>query len=233
MSTYKDSEIPPGKYNKWCERRPLVCSDEKRKGRADAYLRQRDLTQFEKAAFYAHELIGCEGLEFVAFSNAYLKEPILLPGNIRLVPCFLPDINGCSLKDPLAHFTMQMQRRSRFIYDGWLPISDWRTEAVKERIRQVEGALSVLALLGRINFSREPKYMPIVPSEHSSYHFERGHLEEVNQLSHLFDSFPSADAKAILRSIAWLSQSLRLSEYAAQFLFSILAIESLAIYIEE
>jgi hypothetical protein len=227
-------EIPPGKYNRLCERRPLVCGDGKRIDRANAHLVKKGLTASEKAALYLHDLVSCEGLEFVTFSNARLNEPVVLPSNIKLVPCFLPDVEGKSLEEPLVQLTMQMAQRSRFIYDGWLPISDWRIEAVRKAIRRIDQALSIFALQGRVSFSWDPKYNPINMSQSSSYHLEHRHIQGVEQLSHFTESLTdAADSRAFFRSVAWLSQSLRLTEPAARFLFSVLAIESLATYIEE
>ena len=233
MGSNATFEIPSGKYNRWCERRPLVCSDKERIDRANSYLIKKELTSSEKAAIYLHDLVSCEGLEFVAFGNARLNEPVVLPGNIKLVPCFLPDVEGKSLEDPLVQLTMQMVQRSRFIYDGWLPISNWQAEAVRKAIRKIDQALSIFALQGQVSFSWEPKYIPIDKSQPSSYHFEHRHIQEIEQLSHFTESLSYADSRALFRSVAWLSQSLKLTEPAARFLFSILAIESLADYIEE
>jgi hypothetical protein len=232
MGSNTTFEIPSGKYNRWCERRPLVCSDKKRIGRANSYLIKKELTSSEKAALYLHDLVSCEGLEFVAFGNARLNEPVVLPGNIKLVPCFLPDVERKSLEDPIVQLTMQMVQRSRFIYDGWLPISNWQAEVVRKAIRKIDQALSIFALQGRVSFSWEPKYIPIDKSQPSSYHFEHRHIQEIEHLSHFAESLTDADSRALFRSVAWLSQSLKLTEPAARFLFSILAIESLVGYIE-
>lgn len=129
---------------------------------------------------------------------------------------------------------MQMVKRSNFIYDGWLPISDFRIEALRKAVRKVDQALSIFSLQGRVSFSWEPKYNPMDISTPLSYHFEHQHIQGIEQLSHFTESLTNAsDSRSLFRSVAWLSQSLRLTEPAARFLFSILAIESLATYIEE
>lgn len=233
MDTNVSSEVPHGKYNLWCERRPLVCKDKKRYSQARSYLVKRELTPYEKAALYLHALVDCEGLEFVAFGNVRLDETIVLPGNIKLVPCFLPEVIGKNLKEPLVRLTMMMHQRSRFVYDGWLPISDWRIKAVRKAIRKIDQALSIFSLRGRASFFWEPKYIPIDESKPSSYHFEHQHIKEFEKLIDFVNSLSDEDSKALFRSMAWLSQSLRLTEPAARFLFSVLAIESLATYIEK
>ena len=89
-------DLPPisgQKYNAWCERRPLVCGDPDRVLRAGQWEVKKDLSLPESAAFSLHELTGCEGLEFVAFSNAWLPRPVTLVNEVVLVPCFL--ITGC------------------------------------------------------------------------------------------------------------------------------------------
>jgi len=227
-------EIPPGKYNRYCEQRPLVCSDKKKIYRAQANLSKKGLTSSEMATLYLHDLVGCDGLEFVAFGNIRLSEPVVLPGNINLVPCFLSDIDGKNIGDELVQLTEMMRKRSRFIYDGWLPISDWRIDNVRKAIRRIDQALSIFSLQEEVSFSWKPKYNPVEMSPSSYIHFKHQHIQEVEELIHFTESLTNEDdSKALFRSIAWLSQSIRLTEPAARFLFSILAIESLADYIEK
>jgi len=228
------SSILARKYNAWCERRALVCADEDRVRRASAFLARRDLAPYERAAFYLHGLTGCEGLEFVAFSNARLENPIMLTNDIVLMPCFLSEseMKGQNFQDPLVRRTMEMARQNRFIYDGCIPIETWDEENVRKAIRSVDEALSIFCLNGRVYFEWEPKY-PAPDESKSSYSYEDQHLQELEGVAKVLDSLGEGDRVALYRSLAWLSQSLRLSEPAARFLFSILAIESLARYIEE
>lgn len=196
------------------------------------FFARRDLAPSERAALYLHELTGCEGLEFVAFSNAKLKNPVMLTNGVVLVPCFLSEIEGKNVRDPLVQLTMKMERQCRFIYDGWVPIATWDDENVRKAVRSVDEALSIFCLRGRTFFEWEPKYP--TPGESSSiYNFEDQHLQELEVVAKLLDSLGEGDRVALYRSLAWLSQGLRLTEPAARFLFSILAIESLATYIEK
>lgn len=230
MSLNSPLLVPPGKYNKWCECRPLVCADEKRISSTDKYVLDSNLTHSEKAAFYIHELVGCQGLEFVVFSNARIKHPVMLPGNITIVPCFLTELEVTD--SLLARLTLEMTHRACFIYDGWLPIGDWQTDSVRKTIRMIDSALSVFALRASAWFSWEPKYSPIMRGG-IYYEFEYKDVLQVNETAKFINEMNEADARALLSSIGWLSQSIRTSEPAARFLFGILAIESLATYIEE
>ena len=229
-------QISKQKYNSWCERRPIVCPDKRRINSAAAFLVKRELTLFEKAAFYFHELTDCEGLEFVALSNIRLKNPVILSNNIMLVPCFLSDMDmeGKNIQDPLVQMTMKMHREGRFIYDGWLPIKQWDKNDVRKAIRSVDEALSIFCLHVSAFFDWQPKYMADYDRSLLSYYiFEEQHLQELEQVVKLLESLSEDDRIAIYRSLAWLSQALRLREPAARFLFLILAIESLATYIEK
>lgn len=226
-------QISKHKYNSWCERRPLVCPDEDRYYRAIAHLAKSDLTLFEKHAFYFYKLTGCEGLEFVAFSNARLNNPVLLANNIILVPCFLNDMRGKNVNEPLVQMTMKMELKGRFIYDGWVPIAIWDKKDVRKAIRSVDEALSIFCLSVSAFFEWEPKYLGANDRFLPSYTFEYQHIQELEQVVQLLESLSEDDRIAIYRSFAWLSQALRLREPAARFLFLILAIESLATYIEK
>lgn len=228
------SSISARKYNTWCERRSLVCADEDRHRRARAFLARRNLAPSEQAAFYLHELTGCEGLEFVSFSNARLNNPVMLANDVVLVPCFLSEseMAGQNLQDMLVRLTMEMVRQNRFIYDGWIPIETWDEGNVRKAVRSVDEALSLFSLKARAYFEWKPKY-PAPDESQSIYTYEDQHLQELERVAKLLDSLGEGDRVAIYRSLAWLSQGLHLNEPAARFLFSILAIESLATYIEE
>jgi len=226
------SEISVGKYNKWCERRPLVCNNKIVISKANKHLTRKELTSTEKGTLFLHDLVNCQGLEFVAFSSARFKKPVVLPGRVVLVPCFLSEIEGKSWKDPLVRLTNRMMEHARFIYDGWVPITDWNINGVREAIRKVDQILTIFSIQERIWFTWEPKYVPsqIYPSSHK---IEDHHIQEIQNLHQFIDSWIDDDSKAFYRSVAWLSQSLRLPQAAARFLFCILAIESLATYIEK
>lgn len=221
-----------GKYNLWCQRRPLVYTDKEQYNRATSFFARRDLSSSEQAAFYLHELTGCAGLEFVAFSNAQLRGAIKLYGGVVLVPCFLEPIEGHDVSNSLVQLTIKMKQESRFIYDGWIPIVIWNEHHVRQAIQNIDKALSVFCMEGRVFVDWKPKY-PAPGEQRSVYYFEEEHLQDLESVSRTLDELKEDDRTAIYRSLAWLLQGMRLDEPAARFLFSILAIESLATYIEE
>ena len=223
------------KYNNWCERRGLVCSDNALYFRAVSFSNKKDLSPSEKAAFYFHELTGCDGMEFVAFSNVRIEKPIILPNKVIIVPCFLSENKreGLDIRDPFLKATMEMERRHRYVYDGWIPITLWDKENVRKAVRSIDEAFSIFCLPLSIFFKWIPKYSSHSKSELPIFPFGDQEILELESLSKHLDSLKEKDRIALYRSIAWLSQSLRLEEPAAQFLFLILSIESLARYIED
>lgn len=64
MNSNATFRVSPGKYNKWCERRPLVCSDKAIISKAHKHLVKTGLTSTEKATMFLHDLVNCQGLEF-------------------------------------------------------------------------------------------------------------------------------------------------------------------------
>jgi len=144
----------------------------------------------------------------------------------------MSETEGKSIKDPLVWLTMEMAERSRFVYDGWLPIAVWEAQGIRRGIRKIDQALSAFSLRGRSSLTWEPKYIPIDPSKPSTYMFEPPHIERLKKLLDLSISLSDADSAALLRSIAWLAQSVSAKIPMARFLFSILTIESLATYIQ-
>lgn len=225
------SNIPQGKLNRWCERQGLYSNDKAKLTKARQHFANSHLSKYENAAFFIHELFGCQGFEFVVFSSARFDRSVNLPYNITLVPCFLPKEKMKSWNDPLVRLTFTMQKHARFIYDGWVPISDWSFQNVRNVIRDIDQILTLFVAKERIWFTWEPKYFPsqLYPSSHK---VEDQHIQEIVDLNNYIQTWNSKDLNAFYRSIAWLSQSLILPQPAARFLFCIVSIESLATYIE-
>lgn len=221
--------MPSKKYNDWCEKRPIVNNDMTKWEQADAYATRKDLTPYEKSAFYLHKHTGCEGIEFVAFSNIRLKKFVILGNDVVLVPCFLHEFENISLEDPLLQATFKMMDNGKFVYDGWTPLAEWDEPHVRGAIRNIDEALSLFCLRGRSYFTWEPKY-PENPSTFNLYH--DFHLAELEQVMGLIYSLQDEDRIAVFRSLGWLSKGIHLNDPIVRFFFSILAVESLSMYIE-
>jgi hypothetical protein len=220
------------KYNGWCERRPLVCSDDDQYNRAQAHLVRDDLAPSERDAFYVHELTGCGGVEFVAFSNAKFNTPVMLSGGVILVPCFLSALEGRNMNDPMVSLTLSMMKKSRYIYDGWIDIQTWNAQSAQRAVHAIHQALSIFCLHGSIYFEWESKYIALGQSR-ILYESEHLNLKGLEGATSAIDRLDEPDRRAVYRSLGWLSQGLLLGEPAAKFLFFFLAIESLATHIEE
>lgn len=138
------------------------------------------------------------------------------------------------MEDPLLLATMEMESHSRYIYDGWIPITIWDKENVGRAIRNIDEALSLFCLSGRFIFDWKPKY-PQNSESPWGYCLNDNDIvfKDLEKLSEILGSLKEADQIAVYRSLAWMSQSFRLSEPTARFLFLILSIESFATYIEE
>jgi len=223
--------IAKQKYNLWGCVDTLHSNDQERMTRAMTYFQRSDLSTFEKAAFYYHEATGCKGLEFVAFSNIILKNSIQLPSGIILVPCFVDDSKLEEAPEQLKNLTEQMARNHRYVYDGWIPIDPWSEDNVRKAFRDIDEALSIFALRTRIFFEWEPKYRG-TSSGRVNYYIGDSEFREMDGFIEKVESLNDDDRRALFRSLAWLSQSIRLTEPIARFLYSILAIESLVNYIE-
>ena len=229
-----NSEKPSNKFNKWCEIEPLVCSDQQIIQKAFSHSLNRDLTPSASAVLFLHELTGCMGLEFVAFSNVKTESGILLPNNVMLEPCFFPNTEGLDVSDPLVQMTIKMENEHRFIYDGWIPIKTMDINSINNAIRHIDEALSLFSLISRDSFSWEPKYnLSSSPSSQKSIaYYTNEHIKNIEEISKTLTCLPYQDQAALYRSIAWLAQSTRMAEPAARFLLCILAFESLATHIE-
>jgi hypothetical protein len=220
----------PGRYNKWSEKEPLICNDSDLLRKSRRHLRNQELTDYERWIYYLHELVDCEGIEFVAFSNVLLYRQTTLANNVILTPCFYPETEGMSITDPLVKLSMNMEMRDRYVYDGWIPIVDWDIENVRQAINSIEQVLSTFSLQGRNWFRWEPKYYQNEGKPNTTL-FKDENVREIENFNAYLDEVSNITA-SIGKSAAWLNQSIRTDEPAAKFLFSFLAIESLILYIE-
>lgn len=219
-----------GRFNKWCEKEPVVCNDPDLIRRSQLHLGNQNLTDFERWIYYLHELVNCKGIEFVAFSNVLLYRQTSLAKNVILTPCFYPETEGMSITDPLVRLSMNMRKRGRYVYDGWIPIDDWNITNVRQAINSIEQVLSIFSLQGRNWFRWEPKYYQNEGTPNTTL-FKDENIKEIENLNNYLDEISNTTA-SIGKSAAWLNQSIRTDEPAAKFLFSFLAIESLISYIE-
>jgi hypothetical protein len=225
--------IEPHKFNHWCERRMLFRKAEMRDWSKRLGLR-KDLSLFEKDALYFHEITGCNGLEFVAFSNTRNDMPIIFKNRIILVPCFLcsNDSDGRNIEDPILKLTEQMTYQERFIYDGWMPIEVWDENSARKAVQYIDETLSIFALDINVFWEWEPKYSSQYIG--SSYRIrEDSSYRQFELLVQAMESLNEPDKNAIYRSLSWLNKSRLLKEPTGQFLFAILAIESLANHIDD
>lgn len=220
------------KFNKWGERGPLVCSDRSKIFEAQGYSSRQDLSMSEKSVLYFHKLTDIKGFEFVAFSNAHFSEPICLPNNVLLFPCFYTKLDDINLCDPKALATLKMQNSEKYIYDGWLPIETFNEGSIRENLKMLNEAMSVFSIISGSRIEWEPKYIAGKVKD-SIYYLTPNHLSSIAEISNLAEKMKKKDRKSVFRSISWLDQSNKVSDEKAKFLFSILAIESLCTYIEK
>ncbi|MEW6111784.1 MAG: hypothetical protein AB1664_06620 [Thermodesulfobacteriota bacterium] len=224
-------EMEQCRYNPWGHKRPLVCADTERWTIAQQKAKSPDLSASEQSAVYARELTGCGGFEFVGFSNARLVDAVHLSSGVVLFPCFAREGETIPEGDPILRYTIRMQKKGRFVYDGWVPITAWDAVSIRNAVQSVSEALSAFSVRG-CYFEWEPKYRALT-SPKPFFFWGHHQLLELERLCRRIDDLAQVDRSAIYRSLAWLSQSVRSVDVVGRFFYAILTIESLAIYIEE
>jgi hypothetical protein len=220
------------RFNKWGERQPIVCGDRQKISAAvEGLFTRRDITEAEKSTKYYFNMTGCKGFEFVVFSNANITSPICLTDNVILYPCFSKRKDSSIIPSPATQASEIMEITTRYIYDGWIPIDDMSEEGIRNKIRSIREALSAFSLVTTSNFEWQPKYQ--LNKLADSLYPSKEHLETINGFMKLIDNMNPTDRKELLHSIGWLSQSIYQKNTESQFLFAVLAIESLSNYIDE
>jgi hypothetical protein len=179
---------------------------------------------------FLHELTDCSGLEFVLFSNLEFHDTVELGRGIILAPCFT-GADERHVDEAVSVATAEMRRRSRFVYDGWAPITEWSDDTVAQSVRQIDEAMLVFSLRTENRFEWEAKYR-VDPEQKPTYQLDDDVIQNLGEAARSMDSMDPSDRTAILRSLSWLSQGFRASDPAARLVFFFLAVESLATYIE-
>ncbi len=220
------------KFNNWGEREPIVCSAKDKIDKAMQVKVSQDLSNPEKSALFIHEISGCKGLEFVGFSNAKIERPIRLAMGVILYPCFMQSTEGCNLKDPLVQASIRMSQAGCYIYDGWLPIHEMKDEGIRERIRTLREVIGSFPLISGSKFDWQPKYQMSSTTPETHY-FSEKEIKTIEGFAEIIDLSKYDDRIALLRSIGWLAECVRIENSESKFLFAVLAIESLCTYIEE
>ena len=127
---------PENKFNLWCQRIGLT-ANEKQLQQARSVSNKKDFTPVEKSSIFFHELTGCNGIEFVAFSSIKLPRHVPLSNEVMLVPCFVFNLTGV-IKTDNERMTATMQSKARYVYDGWIPLTKWGIEDVRDSIKKID-----------------------------------------------------------------------------------------------
>lgn len=226
------SRLEKDKYSNWGEREPLVFADNQKHLKAISKVSSKDLSPPLKSAIFLNELTNCQGLEFIAFSNTKINKPVCLPNEVVLFPCFFSSLEGKNMKDPREKATLRMMQTGRFVYDGWLPLKSMIRDNIVKRLEELRQALSLFAIVSGSKFTWEPKYK-ILEQNNATHYYSDEQIDTLVSLSGAFTNLTQADRNVLYRSIGWISQSIRLDDEKARFLFCVLAIESLCTYIEQ
>ena len=219
------------KYNNWGERQPLVCADKTKISKATKVFHRQDLSIAEKSALYINCLTDICGFEFVSFSNACLERSVLLPNSVTLFPCFYASFEGIDNNDRKLQLSLKMKQQGNYVYDGWMPITNFSDSSIRTSLRLLNEALSIFSIVSGSKFSWEPKYS-IGGIPESTHYLGVPHIQTIEELTNHLTDINEADRSAIFRSISWLDQSNKVTDSKAKFLFRVLAIESLSTYIE-
>jgi len=219
------------KYNKWCYRKPIV---DKKSLSNDIFTKTRilDIPELYKAVILQNEFLRCRGIEFVSFSNIKINRNFKFNNGLELRPCFYSDDDKFE-DGQIFESSMLMNRRSKFIYDGWLPISNYTRNSVADYVEMIDQSLSIFSISGYIYFTWEPKYF--------YRHIKNGFIDseytnDVNFIPHFSSELSKLNQKdkiAIYRSINWINKAISNDEPMVSFLFYMISLEYFADYIEK
>ncbi len=220
---------PDGRYNDWGERKWIQTTPQKADEVASE-LANLKLSPRASALYQAAKFTDSQGIEIVFVSNTQFPGAVLFRNNqIHIVPCFVPlqFVNKAMSDDRQA----AMMRRGQYIYDGWVPVSDWTKENLEKLVTSLDDIVNFFSIVGRFYAYWEPKYyyekspIPsqiIIPEEFAALAKTIVTIEGLTQ----------SDRVAITRSVAWMANALRDDSPVQRFLLLFISIEALATYIE-
>ena len=226
---YPSIPKPNGRYNNWGERKWIQTTPQ-RAEEVSRELASLNLSPRAHALYQAAKFTDSKGIEFVFVSNTQFPGPVVFKGDeIHIVPCFIPlqFVHGAISEDRQA----AMMRRGRYIYDGWIPISNWSKENIERLVSVLDDIVNFFSIVGRFHAYWEPKdyyekspipSQVIIPDEFAALSKTLATVESLTQ----------ADKIAITRSVAWIANASRDDSPVQRFLLLFVSIEALATYIE-
>ncbi len=224
--TFNKFTKPDGRYNEWGERKILKASNEKVHA-VSQELSKLNMGYRAKSLYWSAKITDSTGLEFVFVSN--FQFPILInsENHIQIVPCFTP-LNPMTLETDDRQTAMM--KWGQFIYDGWVPKKELTTKFTNQIVSELDSLVSIFSIVGNYFAYWEPKYFYSTQPVESQIATQHDFMALSSSIR-VMEKIPETDRKAIDRSMAWLSNALRLGS-VQRFLFLFLSIESLATYIE-
>lgn len=220
---------PDGRYNGWGEIKSIQVAPQ----RADEVIKEIAGLRFSpraRALYQAARFTDSEGIEFVFISNAQFPGAVVFNKlGIHIVPCFIP----LRFVDREVSDDRQaaMMRRGRYIYDGWIPVSDWKKENIENLVSSLDDIVNFFSIVGSFHAYWEPKYyyeqtpIPsqiITPTE----------FDILGKIISSVENLMPEDKTAITRSVAWIANAVREEAPVQRFLLLFVSIEALATYIE-
>ena len=208
------------RYNKWREWKPIQSTlnmEEHSKAMLAALaIRGNEL---EAAHNYtAHT--GFDGIEFVVIGSYKDKAPFRkLAHGIVLVPC-------ADVLEDQSNPT-SMLGRTRFLYDGWLPLTNTSLDGLREGLRWIDETIAMLTYSLRSSATWFPKYIETCPK-----HGEYRSLQDSDECLFAdattdFAMLPEAVRDAVSRAAHWLQHGQQQRRSTDTFLSYWLAFESL------
>jgi len=217
---------PHGRYNQWGQRDWLQVPEETIQG-VDKDLGRLKLSPRARSLYQAATYTDSKGIEFVFISNAQFGPVVFAGTDIHIVPCFTP-IDPFNPKHEKSQAAMM--KWGQFIYDGWVPNTDWSARRLEEIVSSLDDVVSLFSIVGTYYAYWEPKY-PFPATPVPSHVASSSEFQALDRTVGLMAQLPQRDRDALSRSLAWIAAGVR-TPPVQRFLLLFVSIEALATYIE-
>jgi len=222
----ESNDKPQDRFNQWGERK-LLTADKQTQLSAQKEISTLDINLRAKSFLWQAKITSSSGYEFVLISNAQFGKKLYERTNLEIRPCFTPlDPSNPKHDDQQA----AMMRRGYFVYDGWFPVEDVIPQNAENAVEILDQITSIFSIVGNYFAYWEPKYWYSVEPVYTYYAFQKN-FQALDRSLQIIQSLPVDDARALGRSLAWLSNASRTAA-VQKFLLLFVTIESLATYIE-
>lgn len=189
-------------------------------------------SQFEHDALKIIIQRKLKGIKFIAYGNIQMDQLKKFDNGLTLVPKYVTSKEwGKEENQQKLSQTWNMEKYHQLEYEGFFPLGEINIDEVHRGMKIINETLTSLSLVGpgHLNWEMEGLGRDVVPFGI----IDDVQFKEAQRIIKNIPNYNEDDREVLYRSLSWYSKGVSWAEPFIKFLCLMVAIESLAMYIEK